>query len=181
MSDTELKRSNSYRQAVGTLRQLARLAELGRSQTPDARPLRQALDAVWSDLSPDEQDLVESMSADLWSLMDIGPLGPVPSPDVQQSYKDAVALQNWQIVSTYLRDYPRLATGSQGALRRSECWAALGESAIASEFAEHASKLLRLQHAAAAASAIRERREALLRKSGADRVRGSTPFLGAWK
>ena len=41
------------------------------------------------------------MSADLWSLMDIGPFGPVPSPDVQQSYKDAVALQNWQIVSTF--------------------------------------------------------------------------------
>lgn len=150
--EAELKRSNSYRQAIGLLRQLARLAERGRSQTPDARPLRQALDAIWSDMSSDEQDLVEAMSADLWTLMDIGPLGPEPPTDAQQVYKDAVAVQNWQIVSICLRDYPRLATGSQGALRRSECWAALGEDAIASEFAEHAGKLLRAQQATTAAS-----------------------------
>lgn len=178
--ESELKRSNFYRQAISLLRQLARLAERGRSQTPDARPLRQALDAIWHNMSSDEQDLVEAMSADLWTLMDIEPLGPEPPTDIQQFYKDAVAVQDWQIVSTYLRDYPRLATGSRGALRRSECWAALGEREIASEFAEHAGKLLRSQQATAAASAIRKRREALLRKSGADRVCGSTPFFGAW-
>lgn len=172
------QRSSAYRTALGALRELARLAEQGRSQTSDAIPFRATLDSKWGELSFEEQELIEGMSADLWTLMDVAPLGPVPPASTQEAFKTAVETQSWLRVSNLLRDFPRLATGFEGALRRAECWAALGEHAIAAEFAEHASRLLRSTQLNQVQPVIRKRRDELQKKSGANRIAGSVPFLG---
>ena len=50
MSDTELKRSNSYRQAVDTPAPARAFGGTRQQSDAGRAPTRQALDAVWSDL-----------------------------------------------------------------------------------------------------------------------------------
>lgn len=154
-------RRAAYRKSVQLMRDLARLAERRVSQTPDAVPLRAALNDLWADMTEAEQDLIESLSADLWTLMENEPLGPEPDSKDQSRFRDAVNAQQWTQVSAFLRDFPRLATGIEGALLRAECWTAHGEMAIASEFALHASRLLRVRSLGAATSFVRSRRSEL--------------------
>lgn len=177
MAAVELSRSEAYSNSVRLLRNLARLAERRLSQTPEAVPLRDALNDLWADMTEEEQDLIEALSADLWTLMESEPLGPEPESRHLSGFRDAVAGRHWTQVSAFLRDFPRLATGSEGALLRAECWTAHGEVAIASEFAMHASRLLLVQSVRAPSFFVMSRRSELQRKSGAVRKGGSVPFL----
>jgi hypothetical protein len=171
------ERGRAYREGLRLLRDLARLAETGRSQTPAAATIRAALDEQWESMSEAEQSLLESLSADLWTLMDPRPLGPVPEAGHERALSEARSQSRWMEVAALLRDYPRLATGPQGALLRAEYWLALGEQEIAAEFICLASRTLpvrQLQPATVAA-----RREELRRCSGITKPPPVAPFLSA--
>ena len=135
-------RSPAWHESVHLLRELARLAERGLSQSAEARPIRESMEKLAADLSTHEEDLLDGLSADLWTLMETEPLGPEPGPGLAEDLRHAKATDDWAHVSALLRDYPRLAGGAEGALLRATCWAAHGERAIASEFAQHADRLL---------------------------------------
>jgi hypothetical protein len=176
MSSLGPRLSNSYCESIRLLRQLARLAEDGQSQSPEAQRIRAAMEASWYGMSEEEQNLVDGLSADLWTLTEEDPLGPTPSDEGRRALQQAWAAARWQEVSALLRDCPRLAVGVEGALLRAQCWLALGEEEIAAEFTQHAARQLHAPPRGAVPGAVAARRKELQARSGAQR-RLAEPLL----
>lgn len=156
------------------MRALARLSERGESQTAQGHVLRSQLERLWYKLTEEEQDLLDSLSADLRSLVEQPPLGPEPTEQEEIDLKAAVSAASWMGVLALLRDCPRLSQGVDGAQLRAQCWRAVGVNEIAAEFYGQARDLL--LRSTVVAGAVATRRRELKMTSGARR-RAARPLL----
>ena len=168
------KRSPAFAASIEQLRALAHLAERGESQTEHGNAIRFQLEDLWERLSPEEQDLVEALSADLRTLVEQPPSGPQPTEKGLVELQQAISTQSWVEILALLRECPRLSEGVDGAQLRAQCWRALGEDRIAAEFYAQASNLL--MRTPVLGGVISARRLELKMRSGV-RKREVRPFL----
>lgn len=164
MAAENTHRSAAFIASVGHLRALAWLSERGESQTEQGHALRLQLEGLWYKLTAEEQDLLESLSADLRTLVEQPPPGPEPIEQEKIDIQTAISAASWLEVLALLRECPRLSQGADGALLRAQCWRAVGEDQIAAEFYGQAQKLL--MRGTAHTGAIAARRHELKRLSG---------------
>jgi hypothetical protein len=171
-------RSSSFLAGVRYMRALARLSERGESQTAKGHVLRTQLEGLWYELPEEEQDLLDSLSADLRSLVEQPPPGPEPTDQEKNDLAAAISAASWMEVLALLRECPRLSQGVDGAQLRAQCWRAAGVNEIAAEFYGQAKDLLeRSTVVTVMAGVIATRRRELNMPSGARR-RSVRPLLG---
>jgi len=168
-------RSSSFLAGVRAMRALARLSERGESQTAQGHVLRSQLEGLWYELPEEEQDLLDSLSADLRSLVEQPPPGPEPTEQEKIDLAAAITAASWLEVLALLRECPRLSQGVDGAQLRAQCWRAVGVNEIAAEFYGQARELL--VPGTVVAGVIAARRRELKMPSGARR-REVRPLLG---
>lgn len=174
MTAGNTQRSSAFITSVRHLRALARLSERGESQTEQGHAFRLQLEGLWYKLTAEEQDLLESLSADLRTLVEQPPPGPEPNEQEKLDMQAAISAASWLEVLALLRECPRLSQGVDGAHLRAQCWRAVGEDQIAAEFYGQAQKLL--VRGTVLAGVIAARRHELKRPSGALR-RDIRPLL----
>jgi len=136
--------------------------------------LRLQLEGLWNKLTSEEQDLLESLSADLRTLVEQPPPGPEPTEQEMVDIQAAISAAAWIEVLALLRECPRLSQGVDGAHLRAQCWRKVGEDQIAAEFYGQAQKLL--MHGTILVGVIATRRRELRMPSGARR-RDVRPLL----
>lgn len=168
-------RSSSFLASVRYMRALARLSERGESQTAQGQVLRSQLEGLWYEIPEEEQDLLDSLSADLRSLVEQPSPGPEPTEQEKIDLAAAVSAASWMEVLALLRECPRLSQGVDGAQLRAQCWRAVGVNEIAAEFYGQAREML--VHGIVVAGVIAARRRELKMPSGARR-REVRPLLG---
>jgi len=119
-------RSSSFLAGARYTRALAKLSERGESQTAQGHVLRSQLEDLWYEIPEEEQDLLDSLSADLRSLVEQPPPGPEPTEQEKIDLAAAVSDASWTEVLALLRECPRLSQGVDGAQLRAQCWRAVG-------------------------------------------------------
>jgi hypothetical protein len=115
--------------------QLSELESDGRGDCSLARQLEDESEVQWIELSAEQQQLIRSLSADLWFLSgDCEVLKRQPRPEQEEALRAARRAEHWQEVAMLLHDCPALAVGSDGLQIRAELWSALGQVDVARRF-----------------------------------------------
>ena len=136
--------SPSYLESIRGLHRLHALALEGRNDSPEADAIRDGLERPWYDLSAIEQERIEGLSEDLYSISD-PPQEPLTSnPQVQRKLAEldeARQSGKWDEALELLRRWCRYIDPALLSSRRGSLWREAGDDETAALFFEHASRL----------------------------------------
>jgi tetratricopeptide (TPR) repeat protein len=134
----------SYLQYIRSLRELHALTMAGRDESPEADAIRDGMDHPWYDLSETEQERINGLSADLYSISDT-PKEPQPTnPQVQRKLieaDEAWQAGNWDQALEILRRWSQHIDPAILSYRRGRIWHEAGDDATANLFYGHAARL----------------------------------------
>jgi hypothetical protein len=127
------------------LHELHKLALQGQNDSAFADEIRDGLERIWHDLSAIEQDRIDGLSEDLYSISD--PLQePLPTnPQVQRKLievGEAREAGNWDLALSLLRESSRHLDPALLSKFRGEIWQAAGDEETAKLFFDHAASLV---------------------------------------
>jgi hypothetical protein len=136
--------TSSYLHSLRGLHELHRLALQDQNDSTEADEIRDGLEQVWSDLSTIEQDRLDGLSEDLYSISD-PPQEPLPSRRLVQrkliQVGEAIEAGNWDVALNLLREVGRQVEPALLSELRGEIWQAAGDDATAKLFFDHAASL----------------------------------------
>ena len=146
---SDLQSPNSpFQRCVGLLRRLHEMMSAGEGETDAADGLREQLADLWTLLGSGEQDLLQGLSVDLYTLGGNEP--PLP-PGVHASerslerlaprIKSAYEHQDWTQLLALCRLHPEFVPKDRRAYLRARCWQSLGHPDLAVLFFDDASRL----------------------------------------
>jgi tetratricopeptide (TPR) repeat protein len=134
----------SYVQYIQALRRLHELIAADQDDTPEGDAVRDGMDGPWYELSEAEQNRINGLSEDLYSISD-PPEDPRPmDPQVQRKWAEANAARHageWDKSLEILRRWKRHFDPALLSYLRGTVWQDAGDSATASLFFQHASSL----------------------------------------
>jgi hypothetical protein len=103
--------------------------------TPEMSEVEGRAEKLWYELNDTDTIILDAMSADLWYLVDGGPLkGREPTDELRVRYEKAKSDDNLLEIAWSLHDCPKLASGVEGARIRLYLWKSLGQSEMTRRF-----------------------------------------------
>lgn len=135
------ERSAEYAEYVSLLRELHKLIADGKLDAPEADEIRDQMDEPWYGMSEDEIELVNLLSADLYTFCREPPQVQPPRCADPEAFKTYVREKQFREALTALHHNPELATAHEAALIRAQAWLSFGHADVALEFVTHAQRL----------------------------------------
>ncbi len=118
----------------------------GFSESDEAEAIRDQMDFPWRQLSPEEINRVDGMSADLYTLESDSPIqhpeaGGINSAEFAAEIKAARKDGDYDRILSLLRDKPQFISADRAAFLRGWCYEQLGEAETAELFFQNAARL----------------------------------------
>ncbi len=140
MSNRLFSRSSDYLHCLRGMHQLHALNLSGQDQTDEANRIRGQMEQVWWNLSETEQERLDGLSEDLYTLSD-GLWKPSPTtPEtklLQEQYDHAVQTGNWDEALNSLRLVAHFLEPAAVSTLRGSIWQSAGDPETAELFYEH--------------------------------------------
>jgi hypothetical protein len=134
----------SYVQYIQGLRRLHELIAVDRDDTPEGDAVRDGMDGPWYELSETEQNRINGLSEDLYSISDPQE-EPLPmNPQAERKLNEAMEALNigeWDKALELLRRWKRYFDPAKLSYLRGFVWHEAGDDATATVFFEHATRL----------------------------------------
>ena len=110
----------------------------GKGNAKEADALRGEMEAIWSELTEQEQERMDGLSEDLYALAEGGPPRVVMTAEQLQAWRGEVAGamdgDPDAALSLLRRPWPDAVPRSATALLQARCWDRLGDPATATRF-----------------------------------------------
>jgi tetratricopeptide (TPR) repeat protein len=133
--------SSFFAKHVALLLQLHKLIARGQGDDRPADDIRDEMDFTWRGLSADDRNVVEGLSADLYTLTD-PPITAIPlDTTVAQPIQSAIQEENWPKALDLIRTNEKRIPTFAAAYWRGLCWGESGHFSVAAEFFERAARL----------------------------------------
>ncbi len=148
----------AYLQSLRGLHRLHALTQAGQSQSPEADALRDSLEAPWDALSEAEQQRINGLSEDLYSLSDPPAEPEPPNPQATRNLIETAEARltgEWDRALKLLRRWGRYLSPADLSFQRGCVWREAGDDATAAIYFRHAAEL-EPQNEKYAASYLRE-------------------------
>jgi hypothetical protein len=134
-----LELSDNFKESVDLLIKLAdcNMSEDSGAVTPEMQDIEDRAEKLWYELTDTETTILNAMSADLWYLVDGGPLkGREPTDEFRVRFEKAKLENNLLEIARSLHDCSKLASGVEGARIRLHLWKSLGQVEMTRRFEE---------------------------------------------
>lgn len=133
--------SHDFRYSLQLLKQLHFLHQCGDDEGSEADDTREAAADLWWKLSQAEQQRLEGLSADLYSIGEDRQVISNVSDEVAKSFRTATEAEDWDEALAVLRQHEKELPPRDVAAMRGVAWGTLGQQDVASLFFAEACRL----------------------------------------
>ena len=134
-------RSEAFVQSVDLVLRVHQLMSAGQGESAEANRLRAASERPWYEMSDEEQDLVEGLSADLYSIGIDREDRPTVDVDNIGDFTEAIRRKDWSAALRFIREHDKALLPAHAALSRAYFWSELGQPQVAIVFLKEALRI----------------------------------------
>lgn len=136
-----IQTQSAFSEYVARLLELHHLIAAGKGDADEAEDVRDRMDAPWRRLTKVELELVDGLSADLYTIGQQRPAPPAVDADIASATDVAFEEQRWGDLLDLLREHEKELPPDGVAFVRGICWFELQQFDVAIEFLREATRL----------------------------------------